>query len=238
MNLNHIKVNLEKIHQLIIEAENRYQRPPGSVELLAVSKQQTSQAIRAAFEAGQTSFGENYLQEALNKINELQELAIDWHFIGHIQTNKTKLIAQYFNWVHSIDREEIAIRLNTQRAHHLPSLNVLVEVNLDEEPNKSGLRSTNLLDVINRIQELPKLKLRGLMAIPAYKPNFADQRSSFRRLRKIFDDLRALGYPLDVLSMGMSQDFEAAIAEGSTLVRIGTAIFGERSARKGSSINL
>lgn len=228
-----IEDNLLKIKKLIADYEKKYQRKEGSVKLLAASKQQSIEKIISAYLAGQFCFGENHVQEALakqlalsNKINEFNE--IEWHFIGPIQSNKTRKIAENFAWVHSVDSLKIAKRLNDQRPPHLPPLNICVEVNVSNEETKSGVKISDVVSLIVYCQTLPRLKLRGLMCIPAAFDQFVDQRKEFHKLYTLWDSLCKEGIALDTLSMGMSGDFEAAIAEGSTLVRIGTAIFGPR----------
>lgn len=220
---------LDAVVARIRAAERRFQRPPGSVELLAVSKTQPAAAIAAAAAAGQIRFGENYLQEACDKMTELAVLDLEWHFIGPVQANKTRLIAERFAWVHSVDRLKIAERLNAQRPDDLPPLNVCLQVNISGEPSKHGLDASELPATACAVAKLPQLRLRGLMAIPAPATEFAAQREPLARLRRLREELIAEGLTLDTLSMGMSDDLEAAIAEGSTLVRIGTAIFGPRT---------
>lgn len=210
-------------------AEQRFQRLPESVRLLAVSKTQTAAAIAAIAAQGQRCFGENYLQEALTKIAELADLGLEWHFIGPIQANKTRSIAEHFAWVHSVDRLKIAERLNEQRPAALPPLNVCLQVNIDREATKHGLEADEVVAVAHAIAALPRLRLRGLMAIPAPAADFAAQRQPFAQLRTLQERLNADGLALDTLSMGMSDDLEAAIAEGATLVRVGTALFGPRA---------
>ncbi|WP_166262345.1 YggS family pyridoxal phosphate-dependent enzyme [Marinobacter salicampi] len=210
-------------------------RSPGDVRLLAVSKTQGPEAIREALAAGQFAFGENYLQEALDKINALKaETSIQWHFIGPIQSNKTRDIANCFDWVHSVDRLKIARRLDEQRDPALPALEVCIQVNINDEPSKSGCTLTELPDLVRSIATLPRLNLRGLMAIPDPDLSEGDLKQSFRKLARALADLRqqepAAG-PLDTLSMGMSDDLELAIAEGATWVRVGSAIFGARAAK-------
>ncbi|CDH46287.1 YggS family pyridoxal phosphate-dependent enzyme [Candidatus Contendibacter odensensis] len=219
---------LHTVQARIRTAEQRFQRRPGSVGLLAVSKTQSVAAITAMAAAGQGCFGENYPQEALDKIIELAALGLEWHFIGPIQANKTRGIAEHFAWVHSVDRLKIAERLSAQRPATLPPLNVCLQVNIDREVTKHGLDETDLATVAAAVATLPRLRLRGLMAIPAPAPNFAAQRQPFARLRELWERLNADGLALDTLSMGMSDDLEAAIAEGATLVRVGTALFGPR----------
>lgn len=220
---------LDAVVARIQAAERRFQRPPGSVELLAVSKTQPAAAIAAAAAAGQIRFGENYLQEACDKMTELAALDLEWHFIGPVQANKTRLIAERFAWIHSVDRLKIAERLNAQRPDDLPPLNVCLQVNISGEPSKHGLDASELPATACAVAKLPRLRLRGLMAIPAPATEFAAQREPLARLRRLREELIAEGLTLDTLSMGMSDDLEAAIAEGSTLVRIGTAIFGPRT---------
>lgn len=219
---------LRAVRDRIHAAEQRFQRPPGAVRLLAVSKTQPVTAVAAMAAAGQTGFGENYVQEALDKMTELAALALEWHFIGPIQANKTRPIAERFAWVHSVDRLKLAERLSAQRPVSLPPLNVCLQVNIDREPTKHGLDPAEVSAIAAAVAVLPRLRLRGLMAIPAPATDFAAQRPAFARLRILQDQLTAAGLALDTLSMGMSDDLEAAIAEGATLVRVGTALFGPR----------
>lgn len=223
-----IATNLAQINAAITEFEKKYHRASGSVQLLAASKQQSIENVRIAFAAGQTRFGENYLQEALPKIEALAEANIEWHFIGPIQSNKTRKIAEHFSWVQSVDDIKIAKRLNDQRPDDLTPLNICLEVNISAEESKSGVAPVNVLELIHACLELPRLRVRGLMAIPEIQTDVMLQRQQFHSLFELFQALRQKQIPLDMLSMGMSDDFEAAIAEGSTLVRIGTAIFGRR----------
>lgn len=226
---NTIAQNIKSIQTLIHNAEQKYGRQQGSVRLLAVSKTRPAEDVRAAFAKNQLDFGENYLQDALNKIEVVSEPTIEWHFIGPIQSNKTRQIAQNFNWVHTVDRLKIAQRLNEQRDSSQKPLNVCIQVNTSGESSKSGISSDNALGLALQISQLPNLQLRGLMTIPAPSNDFAEQRKPFRLLREIKDNIESKGIALDTLSMGMSNDMEAAIAEGSTMVRIGTAIFGARN---------
>jgi pyridoxal phosphate enzyme (YggS family) len=220
--------NLHDVQYRIQNAEQQYGRVAGAVKLLAVSKTQSAEKIRLAYEAGQQLFGENYLQEALAKQMKLTDLAIEWHFIGHIQSNKTKLLAEHFSWVHTVSRAETAIRLSKQRPHHLPPLNVCIQVNISGEQSKDGILPDQLTELARQIINLPNLSWRGLMTIPAPTADKTEQHRQFAELRLLFESLK-VNYPtLDTLSMGMSADLEAAIAEGATIVRIGTAIFGER----------
>lgn len=223
-----IAENLASLKATIAAEEALYHRPPNSVQLLAVTKNQPIQAILKAIAAGQKAFGENYLQEAVSKIQALADHQLEWHFIGTIQANKTSEIAQNFSWVHSIDRLKIAERLNAQRPLHMLPLNLCIQVNIDNEATKAGVRFEEIAPLAQRIIKLPNVKLRGLMAIPILRKTFAEQCKPFRALRMAFDELLSLGLDLDTLSMGMSADLSAAIAEGATILRIGTRIFGER----------
>lgn len=198
------------------------------VSLLAVSKAQSALAIRQAYLGGQTMFGENYLQEALEKQAELTDLAIEWHFIGPIQSNKTQLIAQHFSWVHSIDRLKIAQRLNDARPANLAPLQVCIQVNISQEDSKSGVARQELESLATAISKLPQLKLRGLMAIPEPSSDINKQRTQFKQVRECYDALLAKDFALDTLSIGMSDDYLIAIEQGATIVRIGSALFGPR----------
>lgn len=223
-----IAERIVRIRTQIQELEQRYQRPPDSVALMAVSKTFPASAIREAASTGQCHFGENYVQELAEKVEQLADLPIEWHFIGPLQSNKTKIIAEHVNWVHSVDREKIARRLNDQRPSSLSPLNVCIQVNISEEPQKAGVLPDQLATLATFISSQPQLRLRGLMAIPAASQNFAEQLANFKSMRQLFDKTRAHYPELDTLSMGMSGDMEAAIAAGSTMVRIGSAIFGQR----------
>jgi pyridoxal phosphate enzyme (YggS family) len=203
----------------------------GEVMLLAVSKAQSAEKLREAWEAGQTKFGENYLQEALNKQAELADLKIEWHFIGPIQSNKTQPIAQHFSWVHSVDRLKIAQRLNDARPAYLPPLQICLQVNISGEDSKSGVAPSELLELVETVSALPKLTLRGLMTIPEPTDDESLQRQQFKKMRLLLNDLKKEGFVLDTLSMGMSSDYKIAIEEGATIVRIGSAIFGARPAK-------
>lgn len=226
--MTNIAENIGKISASIRCLEQRYLRPARSVNLLAVSKRQSIESITQANIAGLKDFGENYLQEALDKIEKLSQLELNWHFIGPIQSNKTKPIAEHFQWVHSVDRLKIALRLNDHRDQGNVPLNVCVQINLSGEASKSGVDLAEAEALCDYISQLPKLKLRGLMAIPAPLCEFESQRACFRLLATEFARLQSLYPQMDTLSMGMSSDYEAAIAEGSTLIRIGTGIFGPR----------
>lgn len=221
--------NLLSIKKQIHDYEKRYHREPDSVFLLAVSKKQPVEKIQRAIEGGQRAFGENYLQEALDKITKIADSQIEWHFIGSIQSNKTKKIAEHFNWVHSVSEKKIAQRLNDQRPDYLPPLNICLEVNVSLESSKSGVMITDVLALAEFCASLPQLKLRGLMTIPKPNTHLDAQRAEFHKLKLLFDELNSKNFKLDTLSMGMSDDMQAAIAEGSTMVRIGTAIFGARA---------
>ncbi|WP_455198662.1 YggS family pyridoxal phosphate-dependent enzyme [Kaarinaea lacus] len=224
---------LQKVIQRVKDAEQHFGRPPGSVLVLPVSKTRSAGEIKQVADAGFTAFGESYLQEAEKKISELASLGLQWHFIGPVQSNKTQQIARLFDWIHSIDREKIARRLDDQRPKELPPLNVCIQVNISEEVSKSGVSPDAVDELAVRICELPRLQLRGIMAIPAPAHDLEQQRQVFREVHTLYSKLQArLGSKapnMDTLSMGMSADLEAAIAEGSTLVRIGTAIFGPRT---------
>lgn len=223
-----IRDNLQIIGERIRAAEQRFGREPHSVQLLAVSKKQPVSAIQAALDAGQSCFGENYAQEMLDKAQALAASPIEWHFIGPIQSNKTKLIAATARWVHSVDSVRIAERLSSQKPADLADLNICLQVNISGEASKSGVTAAQLPALAAQVAGLPGLRLRGLMAIPAPESDFNRQRAVFAQLRELQTQLIAQGFALDTLSMGMSDDLEAAIAEGATIVRIGTAIFGAR----------
>lgn len=228
--MHKIDDNLHKVTARIAQAAHAARRDPCSVRLIAVSKTQPAAALEQAYRAGQRLFGENYVQEALDKKLQLDHLSgIEWHFIGPIQSNKTRAIANNFAWIHSIDREKIARRLNEQRAPELPALQVCVQVNIDDESSKAGVTLAELPALAAAVAELPRLQLRGLMTIPAPSSDIQQQLKSFARLRDALTELTAQGVPgLDTLSMGMSGDLEAAIASGATMVRVGTDIFGAR----------
>ncbi len=220
--------NIQTIGERIRAAEQRFGRAAGSVQLLAVSKKHPAEAIRHAFAAGQTIFGENYVQEMTQKAAELTDYALEWHFIGPIQSNKTKLIAQTARWVHSVDSFKIAQRLSAQKPVDAPAIHVCLQVNISHEDTKSGVLPADLPELAAQVAQLSGIQLRGLMAIPAPQVDFNQQRAVFAQVRELQAKLNAQGFALDTLSMGMTDDMEAAIAEGATIVRIGTAIFGER----------
>ena len=226
--MENIRTRLEQVRQQIREAEIRFGRPANSVKLLAVSKTWPVESLLAAAAAGQRAFGENYLQEALTKINAIDNSELEWHYIGAIQSNKTRDLAANFQWVHSVDRAKIARRLSEQRPPDLPPLNICLQVNISNEATKSGITTDEALAVAQEIATLPNIKLRGLMAIPEAITDFGEQRAIFRQVRELQEMLIANGLTLDTLSMGMSNDMEAAIAEGATIVRVGSAIFGQR----------
>ncbi|MCP5151387.1 MAG: YggS family pyridoxal phosphate-dependent enzyme [Ectothiorhodospiraceae bacterium] len=221
--------SLRRLLAEIAELEARHGREPGSVRLLAVSKTKPAELVREAAAAGQRAFGENFLQEAQEKIHTLGDLDLEWHFIGPIQSNKTRGIATDFQWVHSVDRLKVAQRLSAQRPAELPPLDICVQVNVSGEGTKSGVEPGEVEALAHACAELPRIRVRGLMAIPAPADSLEAQRRPFRVLREMLDRLRAGGLELDTLSMGMSGDMEAAIAEGATIVRIGTAVFGARN---------
>lgn len=221
-------LTLNQLHQHIRSLEATYHREPHSVHCLAVSKQQPISAIEALYAEGQRAFGENYLQEALAKMESLSHLAIEWHFIGSIQRNKTRKIAEHFQWVQSVNSALIASRLNDARPAHLPPLNICLEVNVSNEPSKSGVAPNECLALATACAQLPRLQLRGLMAIPEPTDDINEQKRAFKTVADVFQGLNTQGFHLDTLSLGMSNDYEAAIAEGSTLIRLGRALFGER----------
>lgn len=223
--------NLQSVRVRIQKALEAVDRAPDSVQLLAVSKTRSPDEVDTLHQLGVRDFGENYLQEGVDKIQALADRAITWHFIGPIQSNKTRAIAEHFAWVHSLDRIKIAERLNEQRPPALPPLNVCLQVNIDHEPSKSGVAPEQLPQLAAQVAALPRLQLRGLMCIPDPDQSEASLRQAFARMRGLLEQLKAQHPTLDTLSMGMSDDLEAAIAEGSTIVRVGTALFGPRPAR-------
>jgi len=226
--MNKLEKNLQSMHTRIVSAADACGRRADSILLLAVSKRKPASDIRLAYACGQRDFGENYLQEALHKMQELDELEICWHFIGAIQSNKTRSIAESFDWVHCIDRLKIATRLSEQRPAGREPLNACIQINLDDESSKAGIDLDELPALAAAIAGLPGIRLRGLMTIPAPRADYAEQCQSFARMTDALAALQRQGLDCDTLSMGMTGDMEAAIAQGSTLVRIGTAIFGER----------
>jgi pyridoxal phosphate enzyme (YggS family) len=223
-----IPANLETVRQRMVEACARYGRDPKSVQLLAVSKTHGPDMVEAAYQAGQLAFGENYVQEAVEKITTLRHLPLQWHCIGPIQSNKTRQVAGNFDWIHTVDRLKIAQRLSEQRPASMAPLQVCIQVNVDGGPTKSGVEPDAAVSLAQAVRELPRLQLRGLMCIPEPAPDFEAACALFKRVRDLFLSLNAQGLALDTLSMGMSADLEAAIASGSTMVRVGSAIFGDR----------
>lgn len=220
---------LQSVRARIVRAAERAGRDPGSIRLLAVSKQQPAALVRAAAAAGQTEFGENYVQEGIDKVAALADVpGLVWHFIGQLQGNKTRAVAEHFDWVHTVDRERTASRLNAQRPHDAAPLQVLLQVRLADEPGKGGVAPVAAPALAAAITALPQLRLRGLMCIPPPAADQEAQRRPFRQLRELMESLVAAGHSLDTLSMGMSDDLEAAVLEGATIVRVGTAIFGRR----------
>lgn len=228
-----IKDNLTSIHQQIQTACQKVGRPQSAVKLLAVSKTKPVEAIQEAIQAGQTAFGENYVQEGVEKIQYFADKhpELEWHFIGPLQSNKTRLVAEYFDWMQTMDRAKIADRLNEQRSHYKKPLNVLIQINISDESSKSGIQPAEMLALAKHIENLPHLRLRGLMAIPAPTDDIAEQEKALSAMQVLFEELKAAcpDQQIDTLSMGMSDDMCTAIACGSTMVRIGTAIFGQRN---------
>ena len=224
--MNQSQQSRQSVLDQIQQACERVQRDPASVQLLAVSKTHPSQSLREMYQAGQRSFGENYLQEALTKIDELQDLEIEWHFIGHVQRNKTKHLAEKFDWVHGVDRLIIAERLSSQRMDSRKPLNICIQVNIDGQDSKDGCQPDEVATLVKQISQLPHIRLRGLMVIPAPENHaaFADAKVLFEQVKA----QHAQPQDWDTLSMGMSGDLDAAIAAGSTMVRVGTALFGAR----------
>lgn len=220
--------NFRKIQDLLAKATADAGRPPGSVRLLAVSKTQPVEAVLAAAESGQREFGENIVGEGLRKMADAGRDDLVWHFIGHLQANKSRAVAEHYHWVHTVDRLKIARRLSDQRPAANAALNVCIQVNIDNEPSKSGIVPAELAELASAVAELPRLRLRGLMCLPAIRTSFEEQRRPFARLRELKEMLGGQGLELDTLSMGMSSDFVAAIHEGATIVRLGSALFGQR----------
>jgi pyridoxal phosphate enzyme (YggS family) len=224
-----IATNLQKLRARIAADCVAAGRTPDSVSLLAVSKTFDAQAVQQAYEAGQTAFGENYIQEAVQKIAALRHLPLQWHCIGPVQSNKSRLVAENFDWMHTVDRLKIAQRLSEQRPSHLPPLQVCIQVNVDGGASKAGVAPADALALAQQVSVLPNLRLRGLMSIPEPAANFDAACAVFGKVRQLLDELNAQGLKLDTLSMGMSADMDAAIHSGSTLVRVGSAIFGARN---------
>ena len=224
-----ISDNLQQVQERISAACAAAGRDPAGVALLAVSKTFGADAVQQAFDAGQRAFGENYVQEGVEKIQHLRHLPIEWHMIGPVQSNKTRLVAEHFDWVHSVDRLKTAQRLSEQRPAHLPPLQICLQVNADGGPNKSGVLPPDLAGLAAQVATLPNLRLRGLMGIPEPAPDFEAAHALFSRLRALFDSIKSTHPGVDTFSIGMSADLEAGVHSGSTLVRVGTAIFGGRT---------
>ena len=233
--MNNIALQRSEVLARIAAACAKAGRDPSEVTLLAVSKTFDAEAVREAHAAGQMAFGENYVQEAVEKMARLTDLPLQWHCIGPVQSNKTRLVAEHFDWMHSIDRLKIAQRLSEQRPPNMPPLQVCIQVNIDGESSKSGIPPEQALEFAREVARLPHLVLRGLMTIPEPTEHVPDQLAVHARARALFERLREAGLPLDTLSMGMTGDLEAAIASGSTMVRVGTAIFGQRTPRSAPS---
>ncbi|MCW8964787.1 MAG: YggS family pyridoxal phosphate-dependent enzyme [Gammaproteobacteria bacterium] len=227
-----LKANLGNVKTQIQQLSSRYNRPLGEVKLLAVSKTFPAERIREVYGLGQRAFGENYVDEALVKINTLSDLDIEWHYIGPVQSNKTRKIAENFHWLHSLASEKHARRLSSQRPAEMPPLNVCIQVNVSHESSKSGINDQEVNALASIVQDLPGLCLRGIMGIPAMTSNIEQQRQAFSSLAQVYRQLRTTYENVDTLSMGMTGDMEAAIAEGSTMLRIGTAIFGARKTKQ------
>jgi pyridoxal phosphate enzyme (YggS family) len=226
--MNNLKENLHNIHARVESACEKANRNPAEIVVLAVSKKHLADRIRELHGLGQTAFGENYVQEALAKQTELADLAIEWHFIGPLQSNKTREVAEHFAWVQSADRQKILRRLSTQRPADLPPLNVCIQVNIDREPQKAGVAPEETAELALFAQGLPSLRLRGLMTIPRMGDAAHDPSDSYRRMSELFTRLKKSGIEMDTLSMGMSADLESAIQQGSTMVRVGTDLLGPR----------
>ncbi|MEE4218768.1 MAG: YggS family pyridoxal phosphate-dependent enzyme [Xanthomonadales bacterium] len=226
--MNNLKENLNNIRSRVDFACRTAARPPSEVVVLAVSKRHSVEKIAELHALGQTCFGENYVQEALDKMQRLSSLDIEWHFIGPLQSNKTREVAQHFHWVQSVDREKILRRLSSQRTETMQALNVCIQVNIDREPQKAGVLPEAAESLARLCTELPGLRLRGLMSIPHIASDDHDPADSYRRMKELYDELLEKGLALDTLSMGMSADLEAAVRHGSTMVRIGTDLFGQR----------
>jgi len=225
---DHLSESYQQVQAEIDLACGKAQRDRSEITLLAVSKKHPIEAIETVFNLGQRCFGENYVQEGVDKIQALRHLDIQWHFIGPLQSNKSRLVAEHFDWIHTVDRAKIAKRLSEQRPDHLAPLNLLIQVNVSNDPAKSGIQPEDVADLANAINDLSRVTLRGLMCIPAQQTN-AELAHDFSTMQTLFNDLKALYPSVDTLSMGMSQDLELAIIHGSSMVRIGTAIFGART---------
>lgn len=230
--MHSISNQVTAVQKRVAEAAQRNGRVRDSIRLVGASKTQSAETIRAVAACGITEFGENYVNDALPKIDALRDLSLQWHFIGAIQSNKTRAIAHHFQWVQTVDRVKIAQRLSDQRPEHADALDVLIQVNVDDEPQKAGIAPDALAEFAQHVLKLPRIRLRGLMSIPRPEVDPQAQRTAFRRMRELFERAKPIGAThWDTLSMGMTQDFETAIAEGATMIRIGTALFGPRGAR-------
>ena len=228
-NVIRVTENFRKIQDLLANAANEAGRATDSVRLLAASKTQTPETVLEAISCGQRDFGENFAQEGFDKMKAIGREDLIWHFIGHLQSNKTRAVAENFSWVHTVDRLKIAERLSKQRPHYAPDLNICIQIDIDNEDSKYGVSAEQALELARAVNELPKLRLRGLMCIPMTRAGFDEQREPFARMRQLSEELSLAGIDNDTLSMGMTGDFAAAIAEGATIVRIGTALFGPRN---------
>jgi hypothetical protein len=226
--MNNLKENLDNIRARIAAACEKAGRQPSEIRLLAVSKKHSADRIRRLHALGQSAFGENYVQEALHKIGELAPLGIEWHFIGPLQSNKTREVAGNFQWAQSVDRLKLLRRLSAQRPEDMPPLNVCIQVNIDREPQKAGVMPEGAEELVKEAMEMPRLRLRGLMTIPEMATDLHDPGESYERMRRLYTDLRGVASDMDTLSMGMSGDLESAILHGSTMVRIGTDLLGPR----------
>ena len=226
--MSKIKKNILEVKKNISKILLDFDRSEDSVTLMAVSKKQSTSSIREAYQAGQTDFGENYLQESISKIQELRDLEIVWHYIGSIQSNKSKLIAENYDWVHSVAKIATLKKINNYRDSVKEKINICIQVNIDAEETKSGIHMSEVEDFIKECSSMSQINIRGLMAIPKFQKDNDLKNVAFKKIKRLFDDLVQKGYKLDTLSIGMSADYEEAIGSGSTIVRIGTAIFGER----------
>jgi pyridoxal phosphate enzyme (YggS family) len=226
--MSKIKKNILEVKKNIAKILLDFNRAEDSVTLMAVSKQQSTLSIREAYQAGQTDFGENYLQESISKIQELRDLEIVWHYIGSIQSNKSKLVAENYDWIHSVAKIATLKKINNYRDSNKEKINICIQVNIDSEETKSGIHVSEVEDFIKECSSMSQINIRGLMAIPKFQKDNDLKNVAFSKIKSLFDDLVLKGYKLDTLSIGMSGDYEEAIGSGSTIVRIGTAIFGER----------
>jgi len=226
--MSKIKKNILEVKKNISKILLDFNRAEDSVTLMAVSKKQSTESIREAYQAGQKDFGENYLQESISKIQELRDLEIVWHYIGSIQSNKSKLIAENYDWVHSIDKISTLKKINNYRDSIKEKINICIQVNIDAEDTKSGIHINEVEDFIKECSSMSQINIRGLMAIPKFQKDNNLKNEAFRKIKRLFDDLKKKDHKLDTLSIGMSADYAEAIGSGSTIVRIGTAIFGER----------